>query len=66
MAFIRDDPVKAAGYGWDKDFGVVDFALTTRLPFDHADLRDRLQQSGTNISYADPTDGGRTLLTDKI
>ena len=23
LAFIRDDPVRAAGHGWDQDFGVV-------------------------------------------
>ena len=61
LAFIRDDPVRAAGHGWDKEFGVVDFALTTCRPFDHRDLRIRLQQSKTNISYADPTDEARTL-----
>ena len=61
MAFIHDDPVKAAGHGLDKEFGVVDFALTTRRPFDHDDLQGRLQQSGTNISYAEPTFEGKQL-----
>ena len=61
LAFIHDGPVKAAGHGCDRDFGVVDFALTTRRLFDHKDLRGRLQRSGTDISYADPTGGGRIL-----
>ena len=60
IAFINDDPVKAAGHGWDKDFGVVDIALTTRGAFDHKILQERLRQTGTDISYADPVDGGRT------
>ena len=60
IAFINDDPVKAAGHGWDKEFGVVDIAVSTRGTFDHKTLQERLQQSGTKVSYADPMDGGRT------
>ena len=60
IAFINDDPVKAAGHGWDKDFGVVDIALTTRRAFDHKALQEKLRQTGTDISYADPLVGGRT------
>ena len=62
IAFIHDDPVRAAGHGWDKDFGLVDVALTTRRPFDHAALRGRLQQSTSDILYTDPIHGRRTQL----
>ncbi|TKA23830.1 hypothetical protein B0A50_06965 [Salinomyces thailandicus] len=59
IAFIHDDPARRKGHCWDKDYGVVDFALTTRHQFDHATLRERLQKSGANFSYADPVEGGR-------
>ncbi|KAK4541426.1 hypothetical protein LTR36_008027 [Oleoguttula mirabilis] len=59
IAFIKDDPDKRKGHRWDKDFGVVDYALTTRIDFDLAGLQERLKQCGSGISYAEPVEGGR-------
>ncbi|CZT16679.1 uncharacterized protein RCC_02514 [Ramularia collo-cygni] len=61
IAFINDDPVKRKGHWWDKPYGVVDFAFTTKdekfptLPA----IRRGLSETGTDISYSDPQEGGR-------
>ncbi|KAK5708172.1 hypothetical protein LTR97_000712 [Elasticomyces elasticus] len=61
IAFINDDPKKRRGHWWDKPFGIVDFALTTHKPFDYPTLQTRLEASGSGVSYAEPTAGGRTM-----
>ncbi|KAK3723522.1 hypothetical protein LTR37_001774 [Vermiconidia calcicola] len=58
IAFINDDPEKRSGHWWDKPYGVVDFAFTT-ADLDYQSLKQRLQDSGTGISYAEPKAGGR-------
>ena len=62
IAFINDDPKRRKGHWWDKPFGIVDYALTTRMGIDHAAQRSRLEKSGSGISYADPVEGGRVNL----
>lgn len=62
IAFIRDDPQKRKGHRWDKDFGIVDYALTTRIDFDFAKLQERLKESGAGITYAEPAERGRVTL----
>lgn len=59
IAFINDDPAKRKGHWWDKPFGIVDFALTTQKPFDYAALQERLKASNSDVSYAEPKEGGR-------
>ncbi|KAK5122341.1 hypothetical protein LTR85_004252 [Meristemomyces frigidus] len=59
IAFIRDDPAKRKGHRWDKDFGIVDYALTTRIDFEYATLQERMKASGSGINYAEPVEGGR-------
>lgn len=59
IAFVNDDPEKRRRHWWDKPFGVVDFALTTKEDFDHQALNERLKHSGTGISYDEPREGGR-------
>ncbi|KAK5132617.1 hypothetical protein LTR08_008816 [Meristemomyces frigidus] len=59
IAFVKDDPAKREGHWWDKAFGIVDFALTTRMEFDYAALQERLRKSGSVVSYAEPVEGGR-------
>lgn len=61
IAFIDDDPERRKGHWWDKDFGVVDWALTTsddsfpELPA----IKERLAKTDTEISYKSPQEGGR-------
>jgi hypothetical protein len=59
IAFIDDDPEKRKGHWWDKPYGIVDFALTTKDDFDYAGLLRHLKDSGSGISYAEPKAGGR-------
>ncbi|KAI7278124.1 hypothetical protein KC345_g6163 [Hortaea werneckii] len=60
LAFTRDDSEKRKGHFWgDKANGVIDFALTPRESLDVSTLRDRLGEAGSDISYADPIEGGR-------
>jgi hypothetical protein len=61
IAFINDDPKHREGHWWDKSFGVVDFALTTHdglKSFQDEELEKRLKASGSEISYAEPREGG--------
>ncbi len=60
IAFINDDPDKRKGHWWDKPYGVVDYALTTKDSLSYEDLVDRLKKSETGISYAEPKEGGRS------
>ncbi|KAK3067479.1 hypothetical protein LTR53_015630 [Teratosphaeriaceae sp. CCFEE 6253] len=59
IAFIDDDPEKRRGHWWDLDYGIVDFALGTAEPFDYPALQERLESSGSGVSYAEPQAGGR-------
>lgn len=59
IAFIHDDEARRRGHWWDKPFGIVDYALTSSAPLDHAALNDRLEKTGTGISYKAPQEGGR-------
>lgn len=64
IAFINDDPEKRKGHWWDRAFGVIDFALTTRSrEVDFAGLQGRLEDSGSDIRYKQPIEGGR--ITDQ-
>lgn len=66
IAFINDDPSKRAGHWWDKNFGVIDFALTTQHSFDYPALQERLKHSSSGVSYAEPVEGGRDALQWKV
>ena len=66
IAFIDDDPEKRKGHWWDRPFGVVDFALTTSKPLDHEGLQQRLEKSGTGVSYGPPKTGGRVTNGNEI
>ncbi|KAI1266496.1 glyoxalase-like domain-containing protein [Xylariaceae sp. FL1019] len=61
IAFINDDAEKRKGHWWDREYGVVDFALTTKPdePLDHEALKKRMADSGTGITYGEPQAGGR-------
>ncbi|KAI0145229.1 glyoxalase-like domain-containing protein [Xylariaceae sp. FL1272] len=61
IAFINDDPQKRKGHWWDKPYGVVDFALTTKPdePLDHEALEKRMADLHTPIRYGAPQTGGR-------
>ena len=59
IAFIEDDPERRRGHWWEKPFGVVDFALTSKEPINYAAVKERLEKSGTGITYAQPKAGGR-------
>ncbi|KAI6878712.1 hypothetical protein KC318_g7377 [Hortaea werneckii] len=60
IAFTRDESEKRKGHFWgDKASGVIDFALTPRESLDVSALRDRLGEAGSDVSYADPIEGGR-------
>jgi len=64
IAFVNDDPDKRSGHWWNKDFGIIDYALTMRNNFDHPALQERLKESGCGLSYAEPVEGGR-ITADK-
>ena len=66
IAFINDDPEKRKGHWWDKPYGVVDFALTSSEPIDYEALKQRLEKSGSDISYAEPKRGGRVTNGNEI
>ena len=59
IAFIDDDGSKRQGHWWDKPYGVVDYAFTTREKLDYDGIVARLKDSGTGISYDKPKAGGR-------
>lgn len=59
IAFINDDPDKRKGHWWDKPYGVVDYAFTT-TDLDYEGIVNRLDSTGTGISYDKPKGGGRT------
>lgn len=60
IAFIDDDPERRTGHWWDKEFGIVDFALTTQNEHFDPAVNERLKSLGTDITYRDPQRGGRT------
>lgn len=66
IAFINDDPEKRKGHWWDKPYGVVDFALTSSSSLDHEGLQQRLEKSGTGVTYAEPKSGGRVTNGNEI
>lgn len=66
ISFIEDDPEKRKGHWWDKPFGVVDFALTTADKLDYQGLVDRLDKSGTGVSFSQPKQGGRVTNGNEI
>ncbi|EMD01122.1 hypothetical protein BAUCODRAFT_144687 [Baudoinia panamericana UAMH 10762] len=59
IAFIDDDPARRKGHWWDKPYGVIDFAITSPVPFDYVAMAERLRQRNTGITYAEPAAGGR-------
>lgn len=66
ISFIDDDPEKRKGHWWDKPFGVVDFSLTSADKLDYQGLVDRLDKSGTGVSFAQPKQGGRVTNGNEI
>lgn len=66
IAFIDDDPEKRRGHWWDEPYGIVDYALTTPNPLDHAALNQRLGATGTGITYKAPQKGGRPKADGKV
>ncbi|WPG98632.1 Hypothetical protein R9X50_00142500 [Acrodontium crateriforme] len=60
IAFVNDDPTKRKGHWWDKPFGFVDYAFTTAKDFEYDALCQRLEGSGSGVSYDRPHRGGRT------
>ena len=66
ISFIDDDPEKRKGHWWDKPFGVVDFSLTSADKLDYEGLVDRLDKSGTGVSFAQPKQGGRVTNGNEI
>lgn len=61
IAFIDDDPKLREGHWWDKEFGVVDWALTntTEDQPDVKTINSRLESKDSRVRYADPVAGGR-------
>jgi hypothetical protein len=61
IAFINDDPKNREGHGWDKPYGIVDWALTntTEDQPDVKKINSRLENKDSKVRYADPVAGGR-------
>lgn len=61
IAFINDDPKNREGHGWDKPYGIVDWALTTTTEEqpDVEKINSRLEDKDSKVRYADPVAGGR-------
>lgn len=59
ISFIHDDPKKREGHRWNKPYGIIDYALTTKSDFDYDGLVVRLRDTGSGISYQEPEAGGR-------
>lgn len=59
IAFINDDPAHRSGHWWDKEYGTVDYALTSAGRFD-PNIRKRLESAVSGITFAKPQAGGRT------
>jgi hypothetical protein len=62
IAFIDDNPSFRREHPWGKkNFGFIDFALTTPGELDYAGLRGRINQKSGRLSidYAFPAEGGR-------
>lgn len=58
IAFIDDDPDRRSGHWWDKPFGIVDYAFTSRQE-DHNSINKRLHRVQSRMSYEQPKRGGR-------
>lgn len=61
VAFIDDDPKRREGHWWDKEFGIVDWALTdtSEEQPDVKTINSRLESIGSKVKYDDPMAGGR-------
>jgi len=61
IAFIDDLPTHREGHKWDKPFGIVDFALTTKEGADEnwKAVNGRLKKLGGKVGYENPLAGGR-------
>ncbi|QIW95455.1 hypothetical protein AMS68_000973 [Peltaster fructicola] len=59
IAFIDDDTSRRRGHWWDKEYSIVDYALTDAGRFDSS-TRDRLEQAVPGLTYAEPQVGSRT------
>lgn len=61
VAFIDDDPKSREGHWWDKEFGIVDWALTntSKDQPDVTTINSRLESISSKVRYDEPVAGGR-------
>lgn len=61
IAFIEDDPKRREGHWWDKEFGIVDWALTdtSEEQPDVTTINSRLESISSKVRYDEPIAGGR-------